>query len=173
MASKMVLLFYKGTSLPYDTEFYDKVLPNASEMIRNGLKAGESRKTQIQDYIEQLDFLEQSIVNCKTPYYSNREIEVLWGDQYEQYVSIWFLNILALLELGGLKNDNMNGTMFLGGNLPLFENKCLWCEKPIQKSIARATRKSDTAMRNVKKWVGNPTRHFTRKKCSKIKNSQK
>ena len=130
MASKMVLLFYKGTSLPYDTEFYDKVLPNASEMIQNGLKEGESRKKQIQDYIEQLDFLEQSIVNCKTPYYSNREIEVLWGDQYEKYFSIWFLNILALLELGGLKNDNMNGTMFLGGDLSLFENKCLWCKKP-------------------------------------------
>ena len=129
MASKMVLLFYKGTSLQYDTEFYDKILHNASEMIQNGLKAGLSRKTQIQDYIEQLDFLEQSIVDCKTSY-TTRDIRDLWGDQYKQYFSIWILDILALLELGGLKNDNMNGTLFLNGDLTLFENKCLWCKKP-------------------------------------------
>ena len=128
MASKMVLLFYKGTSLPYDTEFYDKILPKASKMIRNGLKAGVSRNTQIQDYIEQLDFLEQSLVNSNLSH--TREIEGLWGDQYKRYSVVWILNILALLELGFLKNDNMNGTLFLGGDLPLFENKCLWCKKP-------------------------------------------
>ena len=128
MASEIVLLFYKGTSLSYDTEFYDKTLPNASEMIQNCLKAGESRKTLIQVYIRELGFLEESIVNCKTPY-TTRDIQIHWGDQYEQYSAVWILNILALLELGVLKNDNMNGTMFLGGNLPLFENKCLWFEK--------------------------------------------
>ena len=129
MASKMVLLFYKGTSLFYDTELYDKVLPNASEMIQIGLKAGVSRKTQIQHYIEQLDFLEQSIVNCKIPY-TTRDIQIHWGDEWKEYSAVWILNVLALLELGGLKNDYMNGTMFLGEDLPLFENKCLWCEKP-------------------------------------------
>ena len=93
------------------------------------MKAGVRRKTQIQDYIEQLDILEQSIVNCKTPY-TTRDIQIHWGDQWEEYSAVWILNILALLELGGLKNDNMNGAMFLGEDLPLFEIKFLWCENP-------------------------------------------
>ena len=172
MASKMVLLFYKGTSLPYDTEFYDKVLPNVSEMIQNGLKEGLSRKTQIQDYIEQLDFLEQSIVNCKTQY-TTRDIQIHWGDQWKEYFTVWILNILALLELGVLKNDNMNGTMFLGGDLPLFENKCLWCEKPNPKEHCPCHKEIRYCNEECQKmgWKSHKTLH--KKKCSKkqVKNN--
>ena len=96
------MLFYKGTHLSYDAELYDKFLPIASEMIQNGLKAGVSRKTQIQDYTEQLDILEQSIVDCSRgkETYTILDLEVHWEDEFPQHFSVWIPDIIALLELG-------------------------------------------------------------------------
>jgi hypothetical protein len=110
----MLLLFYKGTSFPiiWEESKLSELQNIALEMIKKGLKSGESLKDQIEIYKKQLERIEKLL--CKycnmNPYGLEKLEQILQKDRHELH-SIWSLNILALLKLKAIPNDNNYGIL--------------------------------------------------------------
>ena len=123
------MYFYKGTTFPVGTtevgkrqyEFSKSITKGSIEMIMAGLKDGISREEQIKDYLEQLNKIEGEM--CKI----EKEDEKRWmrqtqkclnilcerlGMGQDQMMTMWCLNINALIVMKALKNDNDNGVLF-------------------------------------------------------------
>ena len=123
------MYFYKGTTFPLGTtevgkrqyEFSKSITKGSIEMIMAGLKDGISKEEQIKDYLEQLNKIEGEM--CKI----EKEVKDGWvrktrkcldmlcdrlGTSEEQMMTMWCLNINALIVMKALKNDNDNGVLF-------------------------------------------------------------
>jgi hypothetical protein len=103
------LMYYKGTPCPqsiHSQEAVNQIKENAEDMIKLGLKNGVSIKTQINDYLSQLDYMEQKLVDSQKKggngMYNPNTLN-------EKELCIWWLNVFALIRLKKLKSDNMNG----------------------------------------------------------------
>ena len=114
------LFYWKGTAFPQcimdsDVEYF---LKNGEEMVKNGLMFGEDINTQIQDYTCQLDMIEELICKYCNPVTKQGldHISRETGEDIDHLNVLWALNICALLHLGVIENDNLNGYMVLSGN---------------------------------------------------------
>jgi hypothetical protein len=102
-------MYYKGTPCPqsiHTPKVVMEIKQNAEEMIKLGLKSGIGIKEQINDYFAQMNHMEQKLVDSekkggKGVYDPN----VLTS----QELTLWWLNVFALIRLKKLKSDNMNG----------------------------------------------------------------
>eukprot|EP00938_MAST-03A_sp_MAST-3A-sp1_P002571 g2571.t1 len=90
----------------------------AREMIRMGLSVGGLRKkAQIKEYTQQLDNIESALRAWElqgrgTMAQMDVFLKKRCGDDTQGLESLWALDILALIELGALREDNMNGPYF-------------------------------------------------------------
>jgi hypothetical protein len=103
------LMYYKGTPCPMGISSQEKVneiKENAEEMIKLGLKNGVSIKTQINDYLSQLDYMEQKLCDSE-----KKEGKGVYNQNTlnEKELTLWWLNVFALIRLKKLKSDDMNG----------------------------------------------------------------
>lgn len=116
-----VLFFYKKTMFPQVVDAPDvaeKFTKTANEMIVNGLKHGVSMEQQKEDYISQLDLMEEALTSTA----EGGEMDigramVMLGEaglqmtDLQRFYNIWCLNICALLKMKAIKNDNDNGIL--------------------------------------------------------------
>ena len=113
--------FYKGSGtgmiFPQSST---EVSKNALEMIMMGIKDGWTKQEQIEDYISQLDSIEEIIYVEQTKYLAEHN-GILDMEEYIEGVSkklhmssdglhsIWALNIAALLIMKAIPNNEMFG----------------------------------------------------------------
>jgi hypothetical protein len=128
--------YYKGTPIQMLISIED-AMEHAQEMIDKGLALGMSIESQKKDYKEQLDNLEQELVDTfGDTHYTIRDILRIWENDLPK-LSIWYLDIAALLIMKEIKNDNENGFFTMDDEL-LFKagykskqmfNTCVVCAK--------------------------------------------
>lgn len=112
----MIRIFYNGTAIcGYDMENYNELNKSSYQMIKHGLKCGKSLEQQKKDYKEQLDAWENEIskypiVNLNVIRLVAKKFDMEIGD----FLFHFNINILALLRLKVIKNDDNNGTLFIG-----------------------------------------------------------
>lgn len=119
-----VLFFYKKTMFPQVVDAPDvaeKFTKTANEMIVNGLKHGVSMEQQKEEYISQLDLMEEALTSTAGGGEMDGETigraMVMLGEaglqmtDLQRFYNIWCLNICALLKMKAIKNDNDNGIL--------------------------------------------------------------
>jgi hypothetical protein len=117
MSSK-ILYFYKGIAFPiwygFKSSVHEEFLTRARGILL-GLKHGVDRATQIAKYTKQLDAIELGLCEiCDPPSAESMNQMSLRFDKSEDILYItWVMNILALIIMGGLKDDNENGASTL------------------------------------------------------------
>ena len=97
------MIFYKGTACPmvfYSENVVKQITENANEMIKLGLKHGVRLPEQINDYIEQLNIMENMLFQADKK-------KACPLNEYE--LTMYWLNVLALTKLKVIANDDMNG----------------------------------------------------------------
>ncbi len=111
-------MYYKGTACPesiHSKEVVNQIKEQSEEMIVLGLKNGVSMKTQINDYLSQLNYMEQKLMDSQI-----KEGKGVYNPNTltDKENTIWWLNVFALIRLKKLKSDNMNGlsVIDLSGN---------------------------------------------------------
>jgi hypothetical protein len=132
-----VLAFYNGTPIQMLIDV-ETVMEHARDMIKLGLKNGVDIKTQIQDYKTQLDSMEQDLASAFEigKLVTLRDVTRHWGDQFKQHITIWYLDVAALLILKVIKDDDKNGFLVvpeeiadrIGVHKKLM-NSCVVCAK--------------------------------------------
>ena len=118
------LYFYKGTTFPVivgGNEFPKKIENFSVEMIITGMKQGVSREQQIKDYTYQLNIVEQTMCDIQRDFGEPitdadttkglTELCKRMGQTQDYLMTMWCLNISALLVMKALKQDDFNGTM--------------------------------------------------------------
>jgi len=116
------LFFYKGTAFPQvvfcdgNSVLGESMAEHAAEMIVLGMRMGKSMEKQKEEYIKQLDLMEQTLFETARggamTDKSIREAMALLGQtNLQQFYTMWCLNISALLKMKAIPNDNMNGLM--------------------------------------------------------------
>ena len=128
MSIYSIRAYYKGTSIEHESiDLLTKVKANAHNMIVKGLKTGLFLEFIKQDLKSQLDALENGLKvvqvreNSVGKFGNQNEwlrkgaLEVGMKDREGQPMtgamaaSLWFLNVAALIELGVIDDDEMNG----------------------------------------------------------------
>ena len=128
--------YYKGTPIQMLISV-EQAMESGREMIKLGLQMGESMETQKKDYKEQLDIMEQELVDAfgVVERRTLRDVQRLWGDKFESNLSLWYMDIAALLIMKVIKDDNDNGFLVINGDLSkIFQRKaimntCVVCAK--------------------------------------------
>jgi hypothetical protein len=128
--------YYNGTPLQMLISV-EQAMKSGREMIKLGLQMGESMETQKKDYKEQLDIMEQELVDAfgVVERRTLRDVQRLWGDKFESNLSLWYMDIAALLIMKVIKDDNDNGFLVIEGDLSkIFQRKaimntCVVCAK--------------------------------------------
>jgi hypothetical protein len=121
-SKRVVMLFYKGTGLeiPTPVEKFDKYMVICESPIIKGLEMGVSLETQKEQILEDLDEMEKyifSITNGGTMEYDGEYLKSKIGlEKYKKLLSKWSINIISGLKLGVIKNDDMNGYLFMDMN---------------------------------------------------------
>ena len=116
------MLFYKGTALeiPTPVEKFDKYIVICESPIIKGLEMGISLDTQKKRTLEDLNEMElyiRSLTNGGTIEYDGEYIKSKIGlEKYKKLLSKWSINIISGLKLGVIKNDEMNGYLFMDIN---------------------------------------------------------
>ena len=118
------LFFYKGSAFPianYKENVGEITMGLANEMIVTGLKSGFSMEDQKRDYKLQLDAMEQAIwdntTDSRNAYDTlDKAIESLNAlglkiRGYDEFHTMWSLNVCALLKMKVINNDNDNGIL--------------------------------------------------------------
>jgi hypothetical protein len=112
----MILAFWKGTTLGAFGMVggVDKLKEMAVEMIVAGIRAGISKKQQIEDYKNQLDHIEgilciDGVVKPKTV----KKIAKNMNMTTDALTALWAVNIMALLTLKVIQDDENYGFMVL------------------------------------------------------------
>jgi len=111
------LAYYNGTAFPVVSSADMDFIKQTNDMIVAGLKNGVSLKQQGIDYKEQMDLLESTLNrlsngNMVTPNIVNNFCEYFGKTEGELFV-IWYMNVIALEKLKVIKNDRMNGMMYM------------------------------------------------------------
>ena len=123
------MYFYKGTTFPMGTtekganqyKFSKDITKGSIEMIMAGLKDGISKEEQIKDYLEQLNQIEgemckiEKVVKDGWVMETQKCLDMLcdrFGKDDLELMTMWCLNINALIVMKALKNDNDNGVLF-------------------------------------------------------------
>jgi len=107
------MMYYKGTPCPeiiHNEKVVNEIKKQSEDMIKLGLITGVSIKEQINDYISQMDHMEQKLIDSekkggKGVYDPN----VLT----EKQTTFWWLFMFALIRLKKIKSDDMNGICIL------------------------------------------------------------
>jgi len=115
------LAFYNGTAFPI-VSTSDMSFPKMSyAMIVLGLRDGVSLQQQGKDYKQQMDHMEGEL--CKITKgemikqcHINKWCKGL-GQTEDELMFLWYLNVIALEKLKVIKNDNMNGMMYINENV--------------------------------------------------------
>ena len=118
--------YYKGTSMTLtfnNKQKCDEFKQICESQILLGLRTGVSIPTQIADYFEQLNLMEQYLFDDERVYGSpltkkeEKKYELRFSTRFnmnmEKFQSLWFANVASLLKLKQLKDDDMNGFMIL------------------------------------------------------------
>jgi hypothetical protein len=107
------MMYYNGTPCPWvlsKQSELEMLKINAEEMIKLGLKHGVSLKQQMSDYKGQMDIMEKRMYNSgKKSKTGFPEVGVL----SEKDMSLWWLNMFALIRLKVVKEDNDNGLLVM------------------------------------------------------------
>ena len=126
MSQYNVLFFYKGSCTPSvitGENEEETIMKMAKDMIVQGLRFGESLEQQKDDYIQQLDIMEQALFNSQKAGFIKhdmyKEACKSVGKMEGTFHALWSLNICALIILKVIKNDDMNGVMRISGGIPM------------------------------------------------------
>ena len=114
-----VLFFYKKTMFPQVVDAPDvaeAMTSMANEMIVLGLEHGVSMEQQKEDYISQLDVMEEALTSTAegglmSGKSINKAMVMLGQTDLQKFYTMWCLNICALLKMKAIKNDNDNGIL--------------------------------------------------------------
>ena len=129
-----VLFHYKGSVYPSSPDFPStftsseeakkfvrEMMKFAKRMIHQGeVKEGLDKKSQVSLYIGQLDHIENTLREWEAHGHTPKDFNVFakqkcHSDSEAKLLSEcnWALNIMALIELGKLRDDDMNGPQIL------------------------------------------------------------
>ena len=117
---RAVMLYFKGTGiqLPIDVDesFDNYIVINESTIIK-GLMMGISLETQKRNILEDLQEMEKYVYNlCEngTLEYDNEFLKRKMGENnFKKFLAKWSINVICGLKLGVIKNDDMNGYLFI------------------------------------------------------------
>ena len=102
------MMFYQGTPCPMvltEPKVVKQFEGLAEEMIKGGLKAKDSFKSQIAHYTKQMETMCKVLEDSEKRHGVGRNTEVL----RRQDLDIWWLNCFALLRLKAIKSDDNFG----------------------------------------------------------------
>lgn len=112
------ILYYKGTGvqMPIAVGNHTKIIELGESTIETGLSMGVSRKTQRKQIKEDLDEMEAFIFKSfGGREWDSEDLKRLLGEtDYNKFVTKWSINIVSGLKLNVIKNDEMNGHLFIG-----------------------------------------------------------
>jgi uncharacterized protein (UPF0335 family) len=151
--------FYKGTCFPIPLPAADQelLMKCAKDMIAAGLRDGDTMKSlatlfkaQLDEIIEKLVELEKENGNCEC---SREDLVLLAASEpfdmeLENMVTLWTLNVCALLIMKEIEDDEMNGvlTNYKKGNT-------LFCEMGRDPRAAAAQEPAPKPKKNKKKKI--------------------
>ena len=122
------LFFYKGTAYPAFECFTSKkkaikhvqtIIDFAKQMIKKNLKEGIDKKSQVSNYIRQMDYVENALVEWEAQGHTPEDFELFAKQKYNPddcrifSWKEWALNSMALMVLGKIRDDDMNGPQLL------------------------------------------------------------
>ena len=111
------LAYYNGTAYPVVRQGLVNFKKLTNDMIVAGLKNGVSLKQQGIDYKKQMDLMERTLNrlsngNMITQMVVDNFCKYFEKDEDELFV-IWYMNVIALEKLKVIKNDHMNGMLYM------------------------------------------------------------
>jgi hypothetical protein len=113
------MVYYKGTYIPCPTEdakaFYDNIKTGAKQMLVQNLREGRTIPELIDEMLSTLDEIENDMcVITKMKHFTNIQLIEAWGlEGYAERSATWCIFIEALIQVRALKNDTMNGWLFV------------------------------------------------------------
>jgi len=117
--TRAVMLYFNGTGiqLPIDVNKFDNyVVINESSIIK-GIDMGISLETQKKNTLKDLQEMEKYVYNlCEngTLEYDNEFFKRKMGEKdFKKFLAKWSINVICGLKLGVIKNDEMNGYLFM------------------------------------------------------------
>jgi len=111
------MLYYKGTGvqMPIEISYHNKIISLGESTIETGLKMGISRKIQRTRIKKDLDEMEEFLVKSfGGKEWNGQDLKRLLGQtDYNRFVTKWSINVVSGLKLNVIKNDEMNGHLFI------------------------------------------------------------
>ena len=111
------MLYYKGTGIqmPIALGNHTKIIELGESTIEKGLSMGVSRKLQRKQIKEDLDEMEAFLFKSfGEREWDGEDLKRLLGQtDYNKFVTKWSINVVAGLKLNVIKNDEMNGHLFV------------------------------------------------------------
>lgn len=111
------MLYYKGTGIqmPIALGNHTKIIELGESTIEKGLSMGVSRKIQRKQIKEDLDEMEAFLVKSfGGREWNGQDLKTLLGQtDYNKFVTKWSINVVSGLKLNVIKNDEMNGHLFI------------------------------------------------------------
>jgi hypothetical protein len=116
---RAVMLYFKGTGiqLPIDVSRFDSYVVSNESAIIKGLDMGISLEILKRRILEELQEMNKHVYNlCEngTLEYDNEFLERKMGEKnFLKFLAKWSRNVICGLKLGVIKNDDMNGYLFI------------------------------------------------------------
>ena len=116
---RAVMLYFNGTGiqLPIDVSRFDSYVVRNESAIIKGLDMGISLEILKRRILEELQEMNKHVYNlCEngTLEYDNEFLERKMGEKnFIKFLAKWSRNVICGLKLGVIKNDEMNGYLFI------------------------------------------------------------
>ena len=116
---RAVMLYFNGTGiqLPIDVSRFDSYVVRNESAIIKGLDMGISLEIQKRRILEALQEMNKHVYNlCENGKlkYDNEFLERKMGEKnFIKFLAKWSRNVICGLKLGVIKNDEMNGYLFI------------------------------------------------------------
>jgi hypothetical protein len=116
---RAVFLYFKGTGiqLPIDVSRFDSYVVRNESAIIKGLDMGISLEILKRTILEELQEMNKHVYNlCENGIleYDNEFLERKMGEKnFLKFLAKWSRNVICGLKLGVIKNDEMNGYLFI------------------------------------------------------------